>query len=109
VGYIPAPVPPRVRTLALSAGALAIGLGGCGGVDDGKLEDQISERVEKEGGQVSSVDCPSDEKIEKGNTFTCTLRTVKGASVPIRVSITSEDDGGRAEYVIPPDVLAGET
>ena len=83
-------------------------MSGCGGVDDGKLEDQISKQVERQGGRVSSVDCPSGEKLEKGNTFTCTLKTAKGQSFPIRVNIVSEDGGGRARYVIPPDVLTGQ-
>ena len=92
----------------LCAGVLAVGVSGCGGVDDGKLEDQITQQVERQGGRVSSVDCPSGEKLEKGNTFTCTLETAKGQSVPIRVNIVSEDGGGRARYVIPPDVLTGQ-
>ncbi len=107
--YIHSPVSLRARPLALCAGVLAVGLAGCGGVDDGKLEDQISKQVEKQGGKVASVDCPSGEKLKKGNTFTCTLKTAKGQSFPIRVNIVSEDDGGKAQYVIPPDVLTGQS
>ena len=102
--------PAHRRALAPAALFLALtfALAGCGGLDDGKLEDQIETQVEKQGGRVASVDCPSGEDIEKGNTFTCTLRTEKGQSVPIRVRITSEKDGGRAQYVIPPDILTGQ-
>lgn len=97
----------RLRT-ALALTALALGLTGCLGsskVNDGKLEAQIKAQVVEKGGSASSVDCPSGEKLEKGRSFTCTLRTARGEPVPIKVKIISAKDGGRAEYTIPPDIL----
>jgi hypothetical protein len=88
-------------------GGCALGLAACGDVDDGKLEGQIKKQVEQNGGSVKSVDCPSGKEIKTGTTFVCTLKTPAGRSFPIRVKITSEDDGGRAEYLIPPDALTG--
>jgi Domain of unknown function (DUF4333) len=93
---------------ALGLAVLGFGLSGCrgpGDVNEGKLEGQIKAQVERKGGSVSSVSCPSGEKLEKGRAFTCTLRTARGEAVPIKVKITSTKDGGRAEYAIPPDIL----
>jgi uncharacterized protein DUF4333 len=93
------------RALLLVLPALALVVLACGGVDDGKLEDQIKEQVTKQGGRVTSVDCPADQDLKKGNAFDCSLQTARGERVAVRVRITSDDNGGRAEYVIPPDVL----
>ena len=93
------------RVLLLAFPALALVVLACGGVDDGKLEQQIKDEVTKQGGRVTSVDCPADQDLKKGNGFDCTLETARGESVPVRVKITSDDNGGRAEYVIPPDVV----
>jgi uncharacterized protein DUF4333 len=98
-------VPPRAPLLVLPALALPLAVAACGGVDDGKLEAQIKDQVTKQGGRVVSVDCPADQDLKKGNAFDCVLKTARGESVSVRVKITSEDNGGRAVYVIPPDVL----
>jgi hypothetical protein len=96
----------RIVPALLAGGALV--LVACGGnVDDGKLEGQIKKQVQQNGGSVKSVDCPSGKKIKTGTTFVCTLTTPRGRTFPIRVKITSEKDGGRAEYLIPPDALTG--
>jgi hypothetical protein len=95
----------RVLPAVLAGSALL--LVACGDVDDGKLEDQIKKQVQQNGGKVESVDCPSGKEVKSGTTFVCTLKTPAGRTFPIRVRITSEKDGGRAEYLIPPDALTG--
>ena len=95
----------RVLPAVLAGSALV--LVACNDVDDGKLEGQIKKQVQQNGGKVESVDCPSGKEVKTGTTFVCTLKTPAGRTFPIRVRITSEKDGGRAEYLIPPDALTG--
>lgn len=96
----------RYALLAPPLAALALGAAACGqDVDDSKLEGRIRDDVRARGAKVESVDCPAGEKVEKGNRFTCTLRTTRGKSVPIRVRITSGEDGGRAVFLIPAEIL----
>lgn len=68
-------------------GALALGLAlaflalGCGEtvIDSGKTEDAIKSNVEKSRNEkVDSVDCPSDQKVETGKIFTCTIELSDG-------------------------------
>ena len=57
---------PMTAPFPFRRGVLTVGVSGCGGVDDGKLEDQITQQVERQGGKVSSVDCPSGEDEDPG-------------------------------------------
>jgi post-segregation antitoxin (ccd killing protein) len=61
--------------------ALAFAALGCGDtvIDSGKTEAAIQSNVEKSLNQkVDSVDCPSDQKVETGETFTCTIELSNG-------------------------------
>ncbi len=54
---------------------------GCGEtvIDSAKLEDTIKANVERSlHEKVTSVDCPSDQKVEVGKTFTCTIEFSNG-------------------------------
>jgi uncharacterized protein DUF4333 len=66
-----------VRCLAAVA-LLAVALVGvgCGEtvIDDVKAEGAIQSNLEKSlHAKIKTVDCPSDQKVETGKTFTCTV------------------------------------
>jgi post-segregation antitoxin (ccd killing protein) len=64
--------------LVLALAFLALGCGDTV-IDSGKTEAAIKSNVEKSLNQkVDSVDCPSDEKVEAGRTFTCTIELSNG-------------------------------
>lgn len=59
------------------AGVVAIG---CGEtlIDHAKMEALVQENLESIGKKVSSVECPSDVKVDPGRTFTCTVKLEGG-------------------------------
>ena len=64
--------------LVLALAFLALGCGDTV-IDSGKTEAAIKSNVEKSLKQkVDSVDCPSDEKVEAGRTFSCTIELADG-------------------------------
>jgi hypothetical protein len=78
---------------ALAAVALLV-LPGCGDtvLDATKTEEQLeanlsSSRKEK----VSSVDCPSDEKVEAGRTFVCSVKFADGKTASVTLEIRNDD------------------
>ncbi|HEU5063826.1 MAG TPA: DUF4333 domain-containing protein [Solirubrobacterales bacterium] len=58
---------PLVLLLAL------VGLAGCGTViDKVKLQDTVKDSLEDSiSGKIKSVECPSDQSVDPGATFTC--------------------------------------
>jgi hypothetical protein len=69
-------------------------LAGCGDtvIDAGKAEDAIQanlERSRKE--KVTSVVCPSDQKVEAGNEFTCTIDLADGKHAIVTLKIRNKD------------------
>jgi Domain of unknown function (DUF4333) len=67
---------------------------GCGEtvLDATKTEEQLeaniaSSRKEK----VSSVDCPSDEKVEAGRTFVCSVKLEGGKTASVTLEIRNKD------------------
>jgi hypothetical protein len=84
----------RVALLALPV-ALALGLAGCGTLDQDQLESEVKKAVEQlSSGQikVKDVSCPGDRKLKKGDTFTCKVTAENGATSSARV--TQKDDNG---------------
>jgi hypothetical protein len=80
-------------TLALAL-ALAFAALGCGDtvIDSGKTEDAIKSNVERSLKQkVASVDCPSDQKVEVGKTFTCTIKFTDGKQATSTWKIRNKD------------------
>ena len=72
---------------------------GCGdkNLNTSKLENEIKTRLERQVGlRISSVDCPGDVKVKKGDTFNCKLKTSAGQSATVRV--TQTDDKGHVTY-----------
>ena len=64
----------RFLIAVASTVALAVFCAGCGGttVDPVKLEDTLQSSLEKSFHEkITSVDCPSGQKVDPGATFTC--------------------------------------
>jgi Domain of unknown function (DUF4333) len=85
-----------MRSLSALLGVVAIALlvAGCGEtvIDATKTEEQLEANLShslKE--KVSSVDCPSDQKVEKGATFNCSLKLEKGEEQTVTLKIRNDD------------------
>jgi len=80
---------------ALAALALVVLLAaGCGEtvIDSAKTEGAIEENLEKSVGQkVASVECPSGVKVEKGNTFECSVKLQNGKEETATLKILNSD------------------
>ena len=84
-----------VRCLAAVA-LLAVALvgAGCGEtvIDDVKAEGAIQSNLEKSlHAKIRSVDCPSDQKVEAGKTFTCTVIFSDGKQATATLKILNKD------------------
>jgi hypothetical protein len=74
--------------------AVAVLVVGCGDtvLDATKTEEQLEASLSKSlGEKVSSVDCPSDQKVEKGATFSCSVKLQKGAEQTVTLKIRNSD------------------
>jgi len=74
--------------------AVAVLVAGCGEtvIDATKTEEQLEANLSnslKE--KVSSVDCPSDQKVEKGATFNCSVKLKKGEEQTVTLKIRNSD------------------
>jgi hypothetical protein len=85
-----------MRSLSALLGVVAIALfvAGCGEtvIDTTKTEEQLEANLShslKE--KISSVDCPSDQKVEKGATFTCSVNVQKGEDQTVTLKIRNSD------------------
>jgi hypothetical protein len=77
--------------LAVALGLLA---SGCGEtvIDASKAEDATQQSLEGSLDQkVESVDCPSDQKVEKGATFECTVTLGDGQEGTATLLIRNDD------------------
>ncbi len=48
--------------------------------------------------KIASVDCPSDVKVKKGDTFNCKATTSSGQTANVKV--TQQDDKGNVKYQV---------
>lgn len=95
--------------LIAPAAALVVSLAlvACGGIDTGKLEDEISsdaqQQVEDAGvdATVDSVDCPDDIESETGAEFECQLEFSDGTTAVANGRVT-DGDNGDVEYQFTP-------
>ena len=85
-----------MRSLSALLGVVAIALlvAGCGEtvIDATKTEEQLQANLSnslKE--KVSSVDCPSDQKVEKGATFNCSVKLQKGEEQTVTLKIRNSN------------------
>ncbi len=90
------------RTIAALAVASAALLTACSStpvVDEGELEDKISEQLAEEVGTApDDIDCPEDLTGEVGETMTCTL-TAGEDVLDLTVEVT-EVDGTEVNYEV---------
>ena len=80
-----------LRVAVAVAGALVAT--GCGSsspktttIDDAAVESGIKSQLSTPEVKVTSVKCPSDEKAEKGATFTCSVSWDNGATGKVKVT-----------------------
>lgn len=72
----------------------AVAIAGCGEtvIDDVKAEGAIQSNLEKSlDAKIKKVDCPADEKVEAGKTFTCTVSFSDGKQATATLKILNED------------------
>jgi hypothetical protein len=90
------------------AGVVALTLAACGGIDTGKLEDEVGSDAQNQAdaagvdATVTSVDCPDDIKSETGEKFDCQVSFSDGTSATASGEVTDGDDGD-VEYRFTPD------
>jgi hypothetical protein len=86
-------VGPALAALAIALVA-ATALAGCGDtvIDSEKAEGAIQADLERSlHEKITSVDCPSDVKVEAGRTFTCTVDYAGGKRATATLKIRNED------------------
>ena len=74
--------------------AFAFAAAGCGEtvIDDVKAEGAIQSNLERSlDEKITSVDCPADEEVEKGKTFTCSVKFSDGEQATATLKILNED------------------
>lgn len=80
--------------MAISLAAVVFIAAGCGEtvIDTTKTEEQLEANLSHSlNEKVSSVDCPSDQKVEKGATFNCSVKLQKGAEQTVTLKIRNSD------------------
>lgn len=90
---------PTNRSRVLSGAAAlaclaAVVAAGCGGtvIDDSKAEGALQHNLEGAlKRKVPSVECPSDQKVEAGATFKCTVDFADGEQATATLKIVNED------------------
>jgi Domain of unknown function (DUF4333) len=83
----------RIAAIAalVVAGILVVGCGDTV-IDSSKAEDAIQRNLETSlHHKVSSVSCPSDQKVDPGATFTCTIDFSGGKQAVATLKILNKD------------------
>ena len=73
--------------------AVAVLVAGCGGtvIDTSKIEDALKQNFERARHEkVSSVDCPSEQKLEPKSTFDCTITLAGGGTKTETLEIVND-------------------
>ena len=81
-------------TAAAALLAIAVVGAGCGDtvIDNTKAEGAIESNLEKAlHEKIKSVECPSDQKVEAGKTFTCTVIFSDGKQATATLKILNKD------------------
>ena len=74
--------------------AIALAAAGCGEtvIDDINTEGTLQSSLEDSlHAKIKSVDCPSDQKVEPGETFTCTVIFSDGKQAIVTLKILNKD------------------
>jgi Domain of unknown function (DUF4333) len=87
-----------MRRLFVPLGAVAlvvaIAFAGCGEtvIDSTKTEEALEANLSRSLNEdVAAVSCPSDVEVEKGKTFSCSVKLKKGAEQTATLKILNED------------------
>src|SRR5262245_2377073 len=84
-----------MKGLYLLLGAIAVvALASCGGtvIDSTKTEDTLQASLSKSlETKVTAVDCPADVEVEKGATFSCSVKLAGGETQTATLKILNED------------------
>ena len=89
----------RASRALLAAAAVSIAFAGCGDktIDESKAESEIAKGVERQTqARDVKVNCPSDVKAKKGDTFDCDLTAAGGQKA--KVNVTQQDDDGNVRW-----------
>jgi len=87
-------VPVRSTIVVALLGVLLLAVSGCGDtvIDDVKTEEAIKASLEKSlHEKIKAVDCPSNEKVEAGKTFSCTVDLPKGEQATATLKILNSE------------------
>jgi hypothetical protein len=79
---------------ALALLVIGFAAAGCGEtvIDDVKAEGAIQSNLEKSlHAKIKSVDCPSNQKVEAGKTFTCTVIFSDGKQATATLKILNKE------------------
>jgi hypothetical protein len=81
---------------AAALGLLVIGFAaaGCGDtvIDSKNTEETLEKSLEGSlHAKIKTVDCPSDQKVEPGETFTCTVIFADGKQATVTLKIRNKD------------------
>ncbi len=77
--------PASLALLVLAASLAACSVSAV--LDDSRLQDEIKTGFEQQTGvSAEGVDCPDSQPLQAGATFECTLTTVDGEPLTIRVT-----------------------
>jgi hypothetical protein len=74
--------------------AIALVAAGCGDtvIDGTKTEDTLQANLEKAlHEKITSVECPSEQKVEPGKTFTCTVDFADGKQATATLKIRDKE------------------
>lgn len=84
----------RCSGVLLGLFATAVLVAGCGEtiIDSQKTEEQLEANLSHSlNEKISSVDCPSDQKVEKGATFNCSVKLQKGQEQTVTLKIRNDN------------------
>jgi hypothetical protein len=84
----------RCSGVLLGLFAAAVLVTGCGEtiIDSQKTEEQLEANLSHSlNEKVSSVDCPSNQKVEKGATFNCSVKLQKGQEQTVTLKIRNDN------------------
>jgi hypothetical protein len=87
-------VPVRSTIVVALLGVLLLAVSGCGDtvIDDVKTEGAIKASLEKSlHEKIKAVDCPSNEKVEAGKTFSCAVDLPKGEQATATLKILNSE------------------
>ena len=86
--------PTALWPVVLAATAAALAASGCGGtvIDSAKLNDTVQESLESSlHEKIKAVDCPSDQAVDPGSTFSCAVIFPDGMRKSAILKIRNKD------------------